>query len=293
VKTLNVIGCGRVGKTLAALWTKHKLFLLRWVLNTTPESGRRAVEFVGAGQAAEDYGQLEPADLWMISTPDDAVAACCRRLCRAGVLGRGAIVFHCSGALASTVLEPARACHASIASVHPAKSFVEPAVAVETFAGTFCAVEGDGPACEVLRDALLRCGGVPFSVAPELKALYHAATVFVCNYLAALMEAGLRCFERAGIGRADAAKLAEPLVRETIDNVFRLGPARALTGPIEVSVVGQQTRSLAEWDPTILRAHEALGRIAVELAAAQGNADPDALAAIARLLGSGDTSGRR
>ena len=36
----------------------------------------------------------------------------------------------------------------------------------------------------------------------------------------------------AGIDRARALSMVEPLVRETVDNVFRLGTARALTGPL-------------------------------------------------------------
>ena len=288
MKTLNVIGCGRVGKTLARLWTERNVFVVRSVLNRSRESGLRAVDFIGAGRAAKDYDQLEPADLVMISAPDDAIAACCEQLCRTGVLGSGVIVFHCSGSLPSTVLEPAGRHNAWIASAHPVKSFAEPRVALETFAGTFCALEGDPQACEVLRGALQRCGAVPFSVAPQSKTIYHAATVFLCNYLAALMEVGLRCFERAGVCRETAVKVAEPLVRETVDNLVRLGPIGALTGPIargEVSVVARQAETLGQWDAHIGGLYKALGQVALELSAAQGNASPESLAAIRALLG--------
>jgi len=288
VRTFNVIGCGRVGKTLARLWTEHNAFLLRCVLNSSWESGLRAVDFIGVGRAVEDFHQLEEADLIMISAPDDAIPACCEQLCRSGVLRSGTIVFHCSGSLPSAVLAPARRHNAWIASAHPVKSFVEPHVAVQTFAGTFCALEGDPQACEVLRDALQRCGAVPFSLAPQSKTIYHAATVFVCNYLAALMEVGLRCFEKAGVPRETAVKVAEPLVRETVDNLFKLGPIRALTGPIargDESVVARQIEALGEWDAHIRGLYKALGQVALELSVAQGHADPESLAAIQALLG--------
>jgi predicted short-subunit dehydrogenase-like oxidoreductase (DUF2520 family) len=224
----------------------------------------------------------------MVSAPDDAIVACCEQLCRTGVLRSGTIVFHCSGSLPSTALDPARRHNAWIASAHPVKSFAEPEAAVETFAGTFCALEGDPHACEVLRDALQRCGAVPFSVTLQSKTNYHAATVFVCNYLAALMEVGLRCFEKAGVPRETAVKVAEPLMRETVDNLVKLGPIRALTGPIargDVSVVARQTEALGEWDAHIRDLYKALGRVALELSAAQGHAAPESLAAIRALLG--------
>jgi predicted short-subunit dehydrogenase-like oxidoreductase (DUF2520 family) len=288
VNTLNVIGCGRVGKTLARLWTEHNVFVVRCVLNTSPDSASRAVDFIGAGRAAAGYDQLEQAELFMISAPDHAIPACCRQLCRTGLLHRGVVVFHCSGSLSSTVLEPAQRHDAWIASAHPVKSFVEPQVAVKTFAGTFCALEGDPQACEVLCDALQRCGAIPFLVAPQGKTIYHAATVFVCNYLAVLMEVGLRCFEQAGVGRETAVKAAEPLIRGTLDNLIKLGPTRALTGPIargEVSVVARQVEALGHWDAQIRDLYRTLGQLALELSAAQGNADTDSLAAIRALLG--------
>ncbi len=287
MKTLNVIGCGSVGKALARVWTAHRVLKVRSVLNRSLESGARAVDFVGSGRAVESYAQMQPADLLMISTGDGAIEACCREVCRTGPIQEGTVVFHCSGSLPSTVLEPARARGASIASIHPVKSFADPSVAAETFAGTFCALEGDAPACEVLREAMRRCGAITFAVRPEMKTVYHAATVVVCNYLVALMEVGLRCFQQAGLPRETAMEVIRPIVEGTIDNVFEQGPVRALTGPIargEPSVVQSQCEALGRWDEQIRRIYQSLGQVAVELSAAQGNADPEALAAIKEAL---------
>jgi predicted short-subunit dehydrogenase-like oxidoreductase (DUF2520 family) len=287
VKTLNVIGCGNVGKVLSRLWTMHNVLEVRSILNRSLASGSRAVEFVESGHAVESYAQMGPADVFMISASDEAIEECCRQLCGTRLLREGTIVFHCSGVLPSSVLEPAREQGASIASVHPVKSFADLAIVVETFAGTFCALEGDAEACEVLRDLLRRCGAITFPVKPEHKTIHHVATVLVCNYLVALMEVGLRCFEQAGLAREDATRVLVPIVTGTLSNVFRLGPVQALTGPIargEQSVVERHCQALARWDEKILRVYQSLGQVAVELSATQGNADPDALAAIRTTL---------
>ncbi len=287
MNTLNAIGCGRVGKTLARLGTEHRVFRVGCVLNRSLESGQRAVDFVGGGRAVDDYPSLEPAELVMISASDEAIEPCCRRLVEADSLGRGAIVFHCSGSLPSSILEPAKAQGALIASVHPVKSFADPGRAVDTFEGTFCAIEGDAAACDVLRDALARCGAVPFSVDPRQKTVYHAGTVFVCNYLVALLEVGLQCFDRAGIPRATAMEIIGPIVEGTAKNFFELGPVRSLTGPIargEASVVERQREALGACDERAERLYQLLGQVAAELSAAQGNADEGALEAIRELL---------
>lgn len=287
MKTLNVIGCGHVGKTLSRLWSENGVFQIGSVVNRSLASSQAAAEFVGSGRAVSSIAEIETADLVMISTPDAAIDFCCRELSDTPTLKQGSIVFHTSGSLPSTVLDSARLRGASIASLHPVKSFADPLSAVATFAGTYCALEGDPAACEVLGGAMERLGATTFPVESEFKTIYHAANVMVCNYLVALLETGLRCFEKAGLSRPTALCVMEPLVKESTANLFRLGPAAALTGPIargETSVVQRQCAAIAEWDQAIASVYRSLGRIAVEVAAAKGHAGLENLAAIERLL---------
>ena len=53
-----------------------------------------------------------------------------------------------------------------------------------------------------------------FDIEPQSKTIYHAASVFVCNYLTALLEIGARCYEKSGLDRGTAMQVMEPLVRE-------------------------------------------------------------------------------
>ena len=81
--------------------------------------------------------------------------------------------------------------------------------------------------------------------------------------------------------------MMEPIVRETLDNVLRLGPARALTGPIargDDAVVAHHLEALADWDPRVADIYRGLGIIAVELARTQGGADSAALDGIEAML---------
>jgi predicted short-subunit dehydrogenase-like oxidoreductase (DUF2520 family) len=139
----------------------------------------------------------------------------------------------------------------------------------------------------VLIPAFETAGARLSRIDPAFKAIYHAASVIVCNYLTALMEAGLRSYEKAGLQRDEALRMMEPLVRETVDNVFRIGTVDALTGPIargDHAIVERQATALAAWNGNVADVYRDLGRIAVELAQAQGKADAAALAVIARTL---------
>ena len=284
---LNIIGCGRVGRALARLWREHGVFDLGDVNDHTAEKSRAAVAFIGGGRACAEIAHMRAADVWLLAPPDDHIAACCNELSGGAALAAGNVVFHCSGALPSGILDAAVARGAAVASVHPLKTFADAAAAAKTFAGTSCAVEGEAAALSVLKPAFERIGANLFQIDASAKTLYHAASVLVCNDLTALLESGARCFEAAGLPRADAMRMVEPLVRETLDNVFRLGTTAALTGPVargDVEVVKRQLAALSLADPRLDAVYRSLGVIAAGLAAAQGGASAAALQQITALL---------
>ena len=290
MKRLAVIGAGRLGRTLARLWRERGVVAIADVVTRSVASAAAATAFIGAGRPLADVDGLAGADLFLVATPDDAIADSARALVASGALRGGNVVFHCSGSQPSALLAPVRDRGVRIASVHPVKSFARPEDAILDFDGTWCAVEGDADALAVLRPAFEAIGARLFDIDGEAKTLYHAGAVLVCNDLVALMEAGLRVYERAGVPRETALAVIEPLVRGTLDNVFRLGPVAALTGPVargDHAVVARQLDALRAVDPAAARTYLALAGIALDLSRRQGSASLEALAELARLLQSG------
>lgn len=285
--SLNIIGPGRVGRTLGALLQRAGLCAVQDVLSAEIATAESAVAFIGAGRAVRVLRDMRAANFWLLTPPDAAIASVATALAATGQVRPGDVVFHCSGSQASSLLVPLSAAGAWIASVHPLKSFADPLAAEQTFKGTYCAAEGDAPALAVLTPLFEQLGARIASIDPAGKTLYHAASVLVCNDLTALMEAGLRAYEQAGIERHTAQAMMEPLVRETLDNVFALGTMRALTGPVargDADVLARQLAALQALDPRIADAYRALNRIALDLARAQGGASTEALKAVERAL---------
>ncbi|MCS7306549.1 MAG: DUF2520 domain-containing protein [Thermoguttaceae bacterium] len=287
VPKLNIIGCGRVGRALARLWLRHGLVEIGGILNRSLASSQAAAAFVGGGCPVEEYHQLPAAELVMISAADEAIGDCVSAWTAAHRQVAEVIVFHCSGALGAEILLPAKQQGAWIASVHPVKSFADPAMAAESFPGTWCGLEGDPEAVKRLREILQACGARCFIIPPQQKPLYHAGAVFACNYLVALMKIAYDCLEQAGLSAAEAPLLLQPIVEETVKNVFRLGPVRALTGPIargEATVVKQEIAALEAWKPEYGQLYRCLGQVALQLARSAAHASPEALQKIATLL---------
>jgi predicted short-subunit dehydrogenase-like oxidoreductase (DUF2520 family) len=287
MRSLNLIGAGRLGRTLGRLWSEERVFAVQDVLDGSEQGAASAVAFIGAGRTVGSLEAMQPAEVWLIATPDRVIAGMAEAMGCGCTLRPGDIVFHCSGSQSSTLLAPAAACGAAVASVHPLKTFADPREAVRTFAGTWCVIEGDPAALEVLVAAFERIGGRMARIEAQRKVIYHAASVIVCNYLTALMEAGLRCYERAGVDRDTAIVIMQPIVRETLENVLSLGPAQALTGPIargDGAVVERHLAELTSWDGRMAALYRDLGAIALELARSRGEADAAELARLAELL---------
>lgn len=270
---LNIVGCGRLGQAIATLLRNARLVDEVHVCNRTRESGERAVAAIGFGVAHPSVSAMPASQLWLLSCGDQDSASVAERVATEGAILPDAVVFHCSGFLSSEVLGAVTRRGASVASAHPVRSFANREMAVRDFPGTFCGVEGDLPAQQVVSDLFTQIGARVFPLSAQGKVLCHAGHVFASNYLVALLESARRLYEAAGIPDDLAWQLMEPLVRGTVDNVMRLGPAQALTGPIargEGDIVALQARRVKEANDLLGSIYTRIGLVAADLARAQG-----------------------
>lgn len=267
--TLNIIGGGKVGMTLGKLWAAGTALSPAAVCNRTAQSAAQAASFIGAGQAVVSLADMEAANAWLLSVPDDALPAVASALADTGLIRADDVVFHCSGALTSAVLAPLAEQGAACASVHPIRSFADPALAASAFTGTFCGIEGDARALAFLEPAFAGIGGICVAVDAQFKTVYHAAAVFASNYLVTLVDIGQQAYIKAGIDPDDALRMLEPLVRGTVDNIFRAGTTAALTGPVargDIGTVVRQYRAVRDWDMQIGSVYKQLAKLTADIA---------------------------
>ena len=254
---LSIIGAGRVGQTLGRLFADSKLFQIDALCNQSIESAKKAVEFIGQGRAVESLQELSESDVYLITTSDSQISAIAKKLTDSVDL-TGKIVFHCSGALSSAELNYGDFYKASI---HPVKSFADPKLAINDFAGTYCGIEGDEEALEVLKPIFEQLGANCFDIDSEMKQVYHAGAVFASNFLPLLIEASLKCYEKSGVDREVAKQIIEPIIRLTLENSLKLEPKTALTGPVargDYQAVETQFQSLQENLPEFAELYDLL-----------------------------------
>ena len=273
--TLNLIGAGRVGQTLAHLWTRHGVLRVQDVLTRSPDSARTALDFiapdVSMARAVAQIADMRPADIWLLAVPDAQIAACAQELA-AHARQRGdspALAFHCSGAQSAELLAPLRELGWSVASAHPVLSFASAQSAVAQFAGTPCALEGDAFACDALRPLFTAIGAACFDLRSQDKVLYHAAAVLATNFAPVLQALAEDAWRATGMPDALVLRLRERLLRNLVDNIAALGPQKALTGPAargDFAAIARQADVVADWDPQAAAAYRALSALALRMA---------------------------
>jgi predicted short-subunit dehydrogenase-like oxidoreductase (DUF2520 family) len=269
MKTLNLVGAGKVGKTLARLWHEQKQLQIQDVLTSSLQSATQAVAFVGAGRPVKQLTEMRPADLWMLAVPDSQIASCATAMALNLKNHAPSHAFHTSGALASDQLVPLEAIGWKIASAHCILSFADPQSAMQQFPGTVCGIEGHTELTDELDALLTATGAQCFALKSENKLLYHAGAVFATNFIPVLQQTAEALWSASGVPSQYLPQLRERLLHNAVANVIELGPTDALTGPAvrgDMELIGRQAQAVEDWDPSSGRAYRQLSEMALRLA---------------------------
>jgi predicted short-subunit dehydrogenase-like oxidoreductase (DUF2520 family) len=160
------------------------------------------------------------------------------------------MVGHCSGATGLGPLAPHEAF-----SLHPLMTVTAEGA---QFTGAGAAVAGSTPRALALARELAQAMHMhPVEIAEADRPAYHAAAAIASNFLITLEATAERIAATVGLEREQLV----PLVRATVENWARLGPERALTGPVargDHATVARQRTAVAEAAPDLLELFDAL-----------------------------------
>ena len=224
-----IVGRGRLGRSLALL---------------LPARGQPVT------LCAHDEAPPE-ADVILLTVNDDNVAT------TAASLPLGPIVLHTAGALGLDVLLP----HERRGSLHPLMSFPGPERGVPPTDGVPAAIAGHPEALAAARALAERLGFRAFEV-PGDRRLYHAAAVMAGNYATVLHDAASTLLAAAGVDPALAPSLLAPLALASIQQGAKVGPTKALTGPLargDAQAVAAQLHAIEALNPELAALYRAVG----------------------------------
>jgi predicted short-subunit dehydrogenase-like oxidoreductase (DUF2520 family) len=257
-----IVGAGTVGTAVGVAWARAG-HTITAVAGRSATAARASMWLPGVPLRPLDQ-VADAADLVVFGVPDDALPEAVNAV--APHLTPQAWVAHLSGAAGLDVLAPAAP--ARPVAVHPLQTFADVASALEALHGCVVAVTARDDDGWTLGERLASdLGAQSFRLADDRRPLYHAAAVFASNDLVAVAGAAERLFAAAGV--PDPAAAMRPLQRATLDNIERLGPREALTGPAvrgDAGTIDRNLRAIAEAAPSLVPAYLELCRVALSVA---------------------------
>jgi predicted short-subunit dehydrogenase-like oxidoreductase (DUF2520 family) len=210
------------------------------------------------------------AELVLIATPDDAIAAVAAELAAERAISRDQVVLHLSGLLDRGVLLPLEESGAGCGSFHPLQSVAEPATAAERLKGAYVGIEGDERALIAAERLANTLRMIPVRIPAAAKPAYHAGAAFVANYTVALVGVAERLARSAGVPSDIAARIYLPLLGGAVANLTSLGPAASLTGAVRRGDVQTIQSHLEALSPEDRQLYRTVGKAAVALAREAG-----------------------
>jgi predicted short-subunit dehydrogenase-like oxidoreductase (DUF2520 family) len=279
-----VVGAGRVGTAVAVLLREagHRIV----AVSGRRETGPRAERYLAGVDVMDAASAARAGELVLLGVPDDVIADVAEGLAAAGALRDGHWVAHLAGASGLDELAAVRAAGARALAIHPLQTLPDVEGAIERIPGCAIAVTADDEEGYALGERLANdLRGNPFRLSDEQRPLYHAAAVFASNYLVATVALGEELFAAAGLPDPAGATIA--LVRATVDNLARLGPELALTGPAvrgDAGTVAKNLDALGRTAPRAVAAYVHMARVALDVGTRSGRLAEDARARVEEVL---------
>lgn len=267
--TFAIIGCGRVGVVLGKYLVQagHELVGLA---SKNFDSAKTASKVLGTKCFSDiPWKVTKKADIVFLTTPDGVIADVCANIAQNNGFCKNAIVLHCSGALPSTILSPAKKNGAFIGSMHPLQSFASNTSENNPFCDIVISIEGEKEATIAAEKIALDLGAQCFTIQTDAKTMYHAAAVVASNYLVTLLDLAFKLIETAGISNQDAFKALKPLIFGTLANIEKIGIPKSLTGPIargDIETIEKHLKEIKLQKPELLMLYKMLGFHTVDVA---------------------------
>lgn len=268
---LLIVGPGRVGLSLGyALWQAGAATSLTYC-GRRPDPPPHPLFIEGIARYVFGLEQPDPGTTAVfLSVPDEVLPELSIALAAHGEAPSGCAAFHLSGALGTDPLAPLLNRDYAVGTLHPLQTVADPVLGARQLKGITFALSGEPNALATARRIIHHLGGRGIAVPVTRRPLYHAAAVFGSNYLAGLIAAASRLMAQAGLPEDEALQAILPLARGSLENLERMGPVQALTGPISRGDLETVRLHLRTLEPRERALYAALGLELLNLAAEGG-----------------------
>ena len=280
---IGFIGAGNVGGSLAVAMSNAG-YPVTAVGSRTFASAQTFAGRISDCTAYENIQEVaDRADFVFISTSDDAIKTVCDQV--SWREGQG--VAHCSGAASVDLLQPAVDQGAVAGAFHPLQAFNSVENGVKAIPGVTFGIEGNDAIQSYLRGIAWDIKGIPISLRPQDKVLYHVSGVLMGNLLAVLASVAASMWEKFDHTRDEGVRALSPMMPAVSSNLDSVGVPQAVAGPYvrgDIGTVRKHLEAVSSSAPEYLALYIELALVGLPFAVEKGALAPERSQEIKELL---------
>lgn len=283
-----IIGAGRVGCSLG-IALKHKGFSPMGVYSKSYSSSEFLSKALNVPGRNDFLTAIELADVIFITVNDSDIRKVSEYIAYEipHELVKGKTFIHCSGVATSEELQALAEQDTVVASLHPLQTFPNKETGWVNFDNIYFSFEGDKRAIPTARQIVDGFDSRMIFLSKEDKALYHAAACILSNYTVTLANLASDIFDAIGIKKEEGIRAMMPLLKTTVDNIYKYGAIQAITGPIsrgDTETVKKHLDGFGKKGVPIGQVYKQLGKRTVRIAYEKGVIDDAATLEMTQLL---------
>lgn len=227
-----IIGAGKISYSIASSLIKADKSVVS-IISHDIKSAQALADKFHIKNFSDDINKIpKSANLFFLTVPDTEINKTAVKLYGLDLNFKNSIFIHFSGAENISILEPVTMKGARIASIHLMQTF--PSKRIVKLSGVYSAIEtNDDNLFVLLKKFCEELGFVPFRISSQFKPYYHLAGVFASNFMAGTMFIAKKFLEMNDIPPEYFFDLLTATVYTTLDNIKKIGPSKALSGPID------------------------------------------------------------
>ncbi len=265
-----LVGAGAAAGSLAAGLVGAGRSVTLWARRV--EAAKELAERAAVDVRADLAAALADSDVVLLAVSDAALAEVAERVVSSLAPEHRPVVLHTSGYHGVEVLASLARVDCAVGVLHPLQPLVRHRA--PRWSGSWFALCGDDVAVARGRElaTALEAHALVLGPGEAAKHAYHAGAALLSNGTVGLFDAALACFERAGVERSVARAALAELLAANLDNLRRLDPVEALTGPASRGadiVVRGHVRALSG-DADVSALYRAVTEYLVHVASSRG-----------------------
>jgi predicted short-subunit dehydrogenase-like oxidoreductase (DUF2520 family) len=281
--TIGFIGAGNVGGSLALAMSNAGYRVIAAGSRTFASAQTFAGRIPGCTAYESIQEVADRTDFVFISTSDDAIKVVCDQI--SWREGQG--VAHCSGAASVDLLQSAADQGAIPGAFHPLQAFNSVENGVKAIPGVTFGIEGNDEMQSYLQGIATDIGGIPISLRPQDKVLYHISGVLMGNLLTVLASVAASMWEKFDHTRDEGVRALSPMMPAVASNLDSVGVPQAVAGPYprgDIGTVQKHLEAVSSFAPEYLPLYVELALAGLPFAVEKGALPPKRSQEIKELL---------